>query len=419
MYDAVFYYGYLPSILQYEDATFKFLDNNKKRNKEGNHLKYKLLIKKRPDGVRFLKATYGVALFELPFYAIAHQYAKFRKFKANGISGPYRLSLLIACNFYLIIGLIYLRKLLLKYFSVYASELTIIAIVLGTNFFTYLTYVPGMSHGYNFFSVCIFLYCIDQWQSHKRAKHLFVACFCLGLLILLRPTNASYGLFLLLFNIDSLKSRYALVSRYFKQYFIGFVIVLIPLIPQLIYWKLLTGSWLFYSYGDEPFFWDDPKVLDGLFSFRKGWLIYSPLMVLSLIGLFSKNPIIKKNRIQISVFLLINLYVIFSWWCWWYGGSFGQRPMIDFYPLLAISMAASISFIFNMRRPFKLIGVVAICLLVFLSLFQNYQYQAGIIHHNAMTKSAYKAVFLKVSKPDNFNKKLNFPNYKKALKGKR
>lgn len=413
VHDAVFYYVYLPGILQYEDASFKFLDDADK-NVSNN-----FLVKRHSDGIRAPKSTYGVALFELPFYTIAHQFAKFRNYKPNSFSAPYRLSILIACNFYLIIGLYYLRKLLLKYFSRFATELTIIIIVLGTNFFTYLTYVPGMGHGYTFFSASLFLYCIDKWQTEERAKYLYAACFFLGLIALIRPTNASFGIFLLLLHFESVNERLKFILKNLKFYIIGFLFMTLPLIPQFIYWKLNTGSWLFYSYGDETFFWNDPKIIEGLFSFRKGWLVYSPLMVLSLVGIFAKNEIIKKNRISIIFFLLINLYVTFSWWCWWYGGSFGQRPMIDFYPLLAIPIAAILDNLFTKKRVVKIVSLSVICIFCLLSLFQNYQYHIGVIHYNSMTKATYKAVFLKTKKPQHYNKTLNKPNPERAMKGYR
>ena len=88
------------------------------------------------------------------------------------------------------------------------------------------------------------------------------------------------------------------MKRKFKFYAAGIIFMILPLIPQMVYWKLHTGNLLFYTYGEEKFFWNDPKVLEGLFSFRKGWLVYSPLMLLSLTGIFVNNQIIKNNRIS-------------------------------------------------------------------------------------------------------------------------
>ena len=413
VYDALFYYSYIPGILEHEDASFEFLANTEK------NISRKYLVKESPNGIKVPKATYGVALFELPFYTIADQFAKFKNYKSNSFSSPYRLAILIACNFYLIIGIYFLRKVLLKYFSKYAVEISVIVIVLGTNLFTYVTYVPGMSHGYSFFCACIYLYSIDKWQSVEKTKYLYLSCFFLGLLILLRPTNASFGFFLLFFSFRSIKENFQLIKRKFKFYAAGIIFMILPLIPQMVYWKLHTGNLLFYTYGEEKFFWNDPKVLEGLFSFRKGWLVYSPLMLLSLTGIFVNNQIIKNNRIVILLFLLINVYITFSWWCWWYGGSFGQRPMIDFYPILALPLVAILEKMFQRNKVLKAFSLSIISSFCALSLFQNYQYQVGLIHHNAMSKSSYKMIFLKTEKPEGYNNTLIPPMPNKAMKGLR
>jgi len=43
-----------------------------------------------------------------------------------------------------------------------------------------------------------------------------------------------------------------------------------------------------------------------MFSIRNGWLIYSPLMSLGLIGLFYKNEIIRNYRFPLLLFMLVH-----------------------------------------------------------------------------------------------------------------
>jgi hypothetical protein len=57
---------------------------------------------------------------------------------------------------------------------------------------------------------------------------------------------------------------------------------------QLIYWKLTTGRWLYYSYEEgEKVRLFAPYLIPVLFSFKKGWLVYTPLMIFSILGLYS------------------------------------------------------------------------------------------------------------------------------------
>ncbi|MFO7610005.1 MAG: hypothetical protein R6X35_12570, partial [Candidatus Krumholzibacteriia bacterium] len=45
-----------------------------------------------------------------------------------------------------------------------------------------------------------------------------------------------------------------------------------------------TGQFVFNSYMEEGFFFLKPKFFHGLFSYRKGWLVYSPVMTMAIIG---------------------------------------------------------------------------------------------------------------------------------------
>ena len=69
------------------------------------------------------------------------------------------------------------------------------------------------------------------------------------------------------------------------QLFIIIFFAFLVWIPQLLYWKTVTGNYLFYSYADEGFFFLNPQILKGLFSYRNGWLIYSPVMFFALLGI--------------------------------------------------------------------------------------------------------------------------------------
>ena len=147
----------------------------------------------------------------------------------------------------------------------------------------------------------------------------------------------------ILFNVvsfNSLKAKVALFWEYKIQVLIIVIATLIVWVPQIAFWKYATGHYFFFSYGEERFYFDSPHIFDGLFSYRKGWLLYTPIMVFALLGIVSLVKVQKKWLAPVLVFTSLNIYVIYSWWCWWYGGSFGSRPMVDSYALMAIPLAA-------------------------------------------------------------------------------
>jgi len=109
--------------------------------------------------------------------------------------------------------------------------------------------------------------------------------------------------------------------------------------------------------------------------------------------------------------------VIYSWWCWWYGGSFGSRPMIDTYGLMAIPLAAFLAAFTN--KSFWKQGVVGLLLVLMIALnqIQMNQYRTSLLHWDSMTRKAYFSIFLKRNWPEGYDKMIQIPDYEKALKG--
>jgi hypothetical protein len=95
-----------------------------------------------------------------------------------------------------------------------------------------------------------------------------------------------------------------------------------------------------YSYENQGFSWLKPHVFDVLFSYRAGWLIYSPLLFFSIIGLLMLPKRIPSLALAVSTYFLLNLYVVSAWDIWWYGGSLGMRELVQNYAVLLIPFAA-------------------------------------------------------------------------------
>ena len=119
--------------------------------------------------------------------------------------------------------------------------------------------------------------------------------FCAGLATLIRPTEIICLIFFALYSVydrATLKARCLLFKKHFLNLLLSLLFFLLPILPQLLYWKLYGGQWIVYSYDKERFFFNDPKILEVLFSYRNGLLVYSPIIIFSLIGLvflFKKN----------------------------------------------------------------------------------------------------------------------------------
>jgi hypothetical protein len=188
-------------------------------------------------------------------------------------------------------------------------------------------------------------------------------------------------------------------------------------LPQLLFWKLNTGHWFFWSYNEEGFFFTKPEIIRGLFSYRKGWLLYTPMMIFGLAGIFLLRKRLKAFYLPILIFTVFNIYIIFSWWDWSYGGSFGARAMIDSYALFSISLAAFIETIWKSKRAVKIGTFTLLSIMVFFNLFQTLQYKYGAIHYCEMSKESYWHSFGRLRADYEYFNLLEPLDYKRLIKG--
>jgi hypothetical protein len=121
---------------------------------------------------------------------------------------------------------------------------------------------------------------------------------------------------------------------------IAIITAVIVFLPQMMYWKMISGKWIFYSYGEEGFIhWENPQLLKVWFSTNNGFFVYAPIMILSVIGMITMiRKKISNGALIFSIFILAS-YAFASWWNWWFGCSYGSRSFIEFYALLNIPLA--------------------------------------------------------------------------------
>ncbi len=416
-HDVISYYAYLPAIFIEKDIKLSFIN----KNNEGNYFaQNKYWPVKTSDGMLIIKMSMGMTYLYSPFFFIAHALAKPLGFEADGFSQPYHYAIQFSGVFYLLIALIWLRRLLLKFYSELIAFLSIMIIYFGTNLLCYSTIQSALSHQYNFFLFTGLIYFSIKWLETKKIKHAAIIGIFVGLLVIVRPTNIILSLFLLLFNVNnsvSFNERLSILVKKLPQVVLMILIAFLIFLPQMIYWKIVTGNYLYFSYVGEGFFFNDPHLLQIMFSFRNGWLTYSPVMALSLVGVYflykNKSPYF----LATIIILPIILYVLSSWWCWWYGGSFGFRSMIDLYPLLSFGVAATLHFILQNSRVIKIAGLSIITIFILMNLFQTIQHHYNIVQYDSMTFAAYKDRFFKINRAECDKSLLKRPDYDLAKKG--
>ncbi|MCA0429691.1 MAG: hypothetical protein LCH32_04245 [Bacteroidetes bacterium] len=351
------------------------------------------------------KRTIGMAIMYFPAFIVGDVIARTTGERIDGYSPPYQSSVRWGSIIIVIFGLLICRQNLLRFFSDKVTLLTLVVIFFGTNLF-YYTYCTGeMPHGYLFFLYSTFIYYCFKWLIDKKKNSIFILSIIASLIILIRPTDFLILLFPLLFKVNSfkeLKERLIYLTSAKLNFFISVIIFLIPWLIQVYFWKKYNGNYFFYSYGKERFYFNDPQIFNFLLSFKKGWLIYTPIMVFSLIGIILSSKYFKQMFYFLLIFNILNIYILSSWWDWGYGGTFGNRALIQSYSILIFPLALfikQISLVFKSKKMVNqilfLCGLIVLWFCIKLNLFQTWQSKYHIIHWSGMTKEAYKYVFLK------------------------
>lgn len=400
------YYVYLPAIFIYQDL---------------GHLSFKEEISRKYDipepfngihdiGQRKLdKYAIGTSLFELPTFLAAHAYCLLfpSEFPADGYSLPYEYGLIFATALWSFVGIWVLRKFLSKNFKDSITAIVLTCIAFGTNFYTYTVFDPGMSHNFSFFLFACLIYLTDKWYRTQERKTLCSIGVVLGLMTIVRPVNLIAILIPLLwsvYNKETLTERWKTLIIRYKDLLLSFVCFLAIVFIQLSYWKLITGQWIFYSYKDEEFWFSNPKIIKGLFSFRKGWFVYTPIAFIGLTGLLC-TP--RKYILSVITFFTIMIYIAFSWENWYYGYGFGARALIETLPVVALPLAFLTTWVLNkMPVSAKATYLLILACAIALNMFQSYQYSYGFLHGTRMSRDYYWAIFGQVH---------NKPEYEKYL----
>ena len=385
--DAKGYYAYLPAIFIYQDLQYNFLDEMDQKYYAVGHDKHIFI---EQNGQRVNKTFPGVAVLYLPFFLMAHLLASIFGLAADGYSDMYQYLFDFGQFFYATLGLVFLGKILkMLNFSKSTILISVLTLVFGTNLWFYIAYDQSVTHIYNFFLINALVLC--GLKLREKATMTLLALFAvLSLLVVVFfvPQRSFYANLLL--RLKSVKTI-AVLSL------VAGAILSIP----LFLWKIQSGNWIVYSYGEEGFDFVNPEIFNFLFSYAKGWFLYSPLILIVIIWgsmlLFKENREGKVKLLFLILFMTAAVYVFSSWWCWWYGFSFGQRPMVDFYVLIGFLIALIWQNV-KMSRIRQLLFGGLVGTFVFLNILQSYQHHHGFFQWSQPNSEIYWDNFLRFKK---------------------
>lgn len=401
-WDALGYYMYLPSVFIYNDATqLKWFPGIDKKYRVSGGWVYQANIYKNNKYV--FKYLGGVAILEMPFFLVGHCIAKACHYQADGFSPPYQYSIAFGVLLYCILSLLLLRNVLLRFFSDKTTAITLLLVMLATNIIQYVAIDSAQSHGLIFPLYVLILYFTVKW--HEKPKILW-ACligYTIGLASITRPTEAIMFLIPLLWNTHTKQSaheKWALVKQYKKHIVYVLFFLFLGILPQLVYWQLASGFFI-YNVGSKwsflnPFF-------SVLFGFESGWFIYTPVTIFFIAGMFYMSP--KETgkaypfKTAVLWFCLLNIYIIISWFDGNPDSTYSCRRLSESYPVFALPLGAFIEQFNYIKIPARkqIIRFIFYTLglyLIGVNLFQIVQYNKTILHYTDMNLGYYEKIYL-------------------------
>jgi hypothetical protein len=408
--DVISYYAYLPAIFIEKDVSLSFVNRN------SNNFSDLYWPEESPTKKNLIKTTSGLSFLYAPFFIPAYAIASLKEEDTvRGNEPIFKIALILSSFVWLGIGLFFLKGILEKYFDPVLTAGLLFSCCLATNLWYYSIEEMTMPHGYNFalINLYVFLVVTNKFESKNYLLHGLI----LGLICLIRPTNILVGIVFLMYGVNSIREIKQRISRILipKHVMMGIVGIIIVWLPQMLYWLKITDKLMFFSYTGERFFWLEPELIKGLFGFRKGLFIYTPLLILVIPGYYYMLKI-KHELAMGAVGLFIFLcYITFSWWAWWYGGGFGMRPFVDFIGLFMLPIGVLFTYLIeNKRRVITLLLGCFVVATILLNRFQTQQYRHQIIHYDGMNWEAYKHAWLRTEYSPDLLDIIERPDYEEA-----
>lgn len=401
-WDVSGYYHYLPAIFiykslrqqQYKDT----LLDKYQPTPIGNHYE----AYRHSSGNYVMKYSIGQSFFFAPFFLIAHVSANSLGYPADGYSYPYQVAIGTGELLLALLGLFFLRNILLRYFTPATTGIVLLLYVFGTNYLEYASITNAMTHNNLFTLYCVLIWLTIKFYDQPSLSKAAGIGLLLGLAVLTRPSEIIAAFIPLCWGISAtadIHSRLYFFKTHYLKIITALILAGLVISIQLFYWKYVSGNWIVYSYQKEKYHLLHPYLAECVWQFRKGWLIYTPVMIFAIIGFFI---LFKKYRSLFWVCLLFAVpftYLCFSWEIWWYGGSIGQRAMVQSYPMLAFPFAAAVNYLLN-----KKLLVVPVSLFMLLCCYYNVwlthqAHKGGLLDAENMTRAYWQKILFKYSVP--------------------
>jgi hypothetical protein len=309
---------------------------------------------------------------------------------ADGYSRPYLLTMAAATVLYGFMGLWFSFQLARSHFEERWAFLATVGIWFASSMPAYMYKDPSWAHAHSVFAGALFL-----WYWHRTlGKRTLFQWLILGLIsgLMLDIYYANF-VFLLAPLIESLMDAlqawqkpgrdFSAIRRILGLNVLFSVSAVVAFLPTLITRQIIFGNPFGMGlYTEWHWNWDHPAFLPILFSHNRGLVIWTPILLPAVAGLF----VLRRREPKMGgIFLAIAAayYALIATYPWWDGiSSFGNRYFITLTPLYIVGLAAAFaglaSYWKDQHAAYRR-AVAVTSLLVIWNLGLVYQWSTGLL----------------------------------------
>jgi len=384
------YYLYLPANFIYDDPGLKG-DWYKTINEKYKNTPTLYQLMKSPKGGIIDRFFYGMSLIWSPAFFTGHTIAKNYGFEADGFSKPYQWALIIYGALFAILGVFISRKILLYFFSDTITAVTLLLMFIGTNIFFFSTIGNDIPHVYLYTLYALIIWFTIKWHEHYKLSYAIGLGIVAGITMSVRQSEMIAAIIPVLWGVTNYKTLVEKMNAWWKhrwQVITIAVLAILMVIPQLIYWRLFAGEYFINVYNDagSTLNLSNPRFAYVLFGFRKGWFIYSPLSLLSFIGLIYCWKHHRTFFWPTILYLAVNIYLIASFTSL---VSYGWRAFIQSYAVLLLPLGCFTAAVFQQKKFIRIIIGLLLIPFIILNIHQAWQTNMAVIDGSRMTRAYY------------------------------
>src|SRR5271168_2815814 len=310
--------------------------------------------------------TVGPAILWSPFFILAHggvllARALGSSVAADGFSSPYRLAMAFATAIYGFLALLLSLRLARQYVDRWSALFATVAIWGASSLPVYMYFNPSWSHALSAFVVAFFLYTWHETRAKRSTLQWLLLGAWTGLMLDVYYPNA---MVLIVLVIEAIRQYAAAfrgpgsaaprLARLLANQLLYALAAILCFLPTLIVHRIIYGDALESGYVPlRNWLWRSPALLQVLFSADHGLLSWTPILLLSIIGLvlfWRRNPAVGGPLAAAA----LAFYLFIACYPDWAGiSSFGNRFFVSLTILFVLGLAVFLSAIaqlFTSRR---------------------------------------------------------------------